>query len=98
MTISDVTRYLRMSWHPIQEMDRAYLCKKYRKIRLCDLRYLAIDEIAYKKGHWYKKIVYDLEGRKAVYVGEGRSTDTLTPFLQQLKESGARIKAIDTDM
>ena len=67
-------------------------------MRLCDLRYLAIDEIAYKKGHRYKTIVYDLKGRKAVYVGEGRSTETLTPFLQQLRDSGARIKAIATDM
>ncbi len=33
-----------------------------------------------------------------MYVGEGRSTVTLTPFLHQLKDSGARIKAIATDM
>jgi transposase len=63
MTISDVARHLRMSWHTIKEMDRAYLGKRYGKMRLCDLRYLAIDEIAYKKGHRYKTIVYDLEGR-----------------------------------
>jgi transposase len=98
MTISDVARHLRMSWHTIKEMDRAYLGKRYGKMRLCDLRYLAIDEIAYKKGHRYKTIVYDLEGRKAVYVAEGRSTESLTTFLQQLKGSGARIKAIATDM
>jgi hypothetical protein len=49
-----------MSWHTIKEMDRAYLGKKYGKMRLCDLRYLAIDEIAYKKGHRYKTIVCDL--------------------------------------
>jgi transposase len=77
-----------MSWHKIKEMDRAYLGKRYGKMRLCDLRYLAIDKIAYKKGHRYKTIVYDLEGRKAMYVGEGRSTESLTPFLQQLKGSG----------
>jgi transposase len=68
MTISDMARQLRMSWHTIKEMDRTYLGKKYGKMRLCDLRYLAIDEIAYKKGHRYKTIVYDLEGRKAMYV------------------------------
>jgi transposase len=98
MTISDVARHLRMSWHTIKEMDRAFLGKRYGKMPLCDLRYLAIDEIAYKKGHKYKTIVYDLEGRKAVYVGEGRSIESLAPFLQRLKESGARIKAIATDM
>jgi transposase len=87
-----------MSCHTIKEMDRAYLGKKYGKMRLCDLRYLAIDEIAYKKGHRYKTIVYDLECRKAVYVGEGRSTETLTAFLQQLKYSGAQIKAIASDI
>jgi transposase len=98
MTISDVARHLRMSWHTIKEIDRAYLGKRYGKMRLCDLQYLAIDEIAYKKGHKYKTIVYDLEGRKAVYVGEGRSIESLAPFLQRLKSSGARIKAIATDM
>ena len=84
MTISDVARHLQMSWHTIKEMDRAYLGKKYGKTRLCDLRYLAIDEIACRKGHKYKTIVYDLEGRKAVYVGEGRSIESLAPFLQRL--------------
>ncbi len=82
MTISDVARHLRMSWQSINEMDRSYLGKQYGMMSLCDFRYLAIDEIAYKKGHRYKTILYDVEGRKAVYFGEGRSTELLTPFLQ----------------
>jgi hypothetical protein len=54
-------------------------------MRLCDLRYLAIDEIAYKKDNRYKTIVYDLGSMKAMYVEEGRVTESLTPTLQQLK-------------
>jgi transposase len=98
MTISDVARHLRMSWHTIKERDRGYMGNIYGKLLLFELRYLAIDEIAYQNGYRFKTIVYDLEGRKTVYVVEGRSTETLTPFLQQLKGSGALIKAIATDM
>jgi transposase len=87
-----------MSWHTIKEMDRAHLRKRYGNPPLRYLRFLAIDEIAYKKGHRYKTIVYDLEAKRAVYVGDGRSVESIKPFLQKVRRSKANIEAIATDM
>lgn len=98
MTIIDVATHLKMSWHTIKEMDKSHLRKRYDKPQLKHLRFLAIDEIAYKKGHRYKTIVYDLEGKKAVFVGNGRSTESIRPFLQSIRRSKAKIEAIATDM
>lgn len=98
MTIEDVAHHLKMSWHTIKEMDRAHLRKHYGNLPLKHLRFLAVDEIAYKKGHRYKTIVYDLEAKRAVYVGDGRSAESIKPFLQKVRRSKARIEAIATDM
>lgn len=79
-------------------MDRAFLGKRYGKLRLFGLRYPAILEMVYKKGHKYRTMVYHMEGRKVVNLGVGRTTGSLFPSLIRLKQSGAWIKAIATDM
>ncbi len=98
MTIEDVSRHLGLHWHTIKEIDKRNLSVKYKKPRLRDVEYLAIDEIAYKKGHKYKTIVYDLSAGRAVYVGEGRKAKSLDTFWKRLHSSGARVKAVATDM
>jgi transposase len=98
MTVEDVSRHLKMSWHTIKEIDKRYLKQHFSKPRLKDVKYLAIDEFAYKKGHKYKTVVYDLEYGRALYVGDGRKTDALDKFWKRLKSSGAKVKAVATDM
>ena len=98
MTVKDVAAHLRMHWHTIKEIDKHYLEKHYSKPRLKDIEYLAIDEIAYKKGHKYKTVVFDLRESRAVFVGEGRKAEALDVFWKRLKSSGAKVKAVATDM
>ncbi len=98
MTVEDVSRHLKMSWHTIKEIDKTYLKQHYSKPRLKDSEYLAIDEFAYKKGHKYKTVVYDLQSGCALYVGEGRKAEALDKFWKRLKSSGAKVKAVATDM
>lgn len=98
MTVEDVSQHIGLHWHTIKEIDKKYLKRKYEKPRLRDVEYLAIDEIAYKKGHRYKTIVYDLSAGRAVYVGEGRKRESLSKFWKRLHASGARVKAVATDM
>ena len=98
MTVVDVAKYVKMSWHTVKEIDKQFLERHYSKPRLKDCKYLAIDEIAYKKGHKYKTIVFDLERGCAVFVGEGRKAESLSKFWKRLKSSGAKVKAIATDM
>jgi transposase len=62
------------------------------------VEYIAIDEFAVEKGHKYMTVVYDLERGRAIFVGNGRESDTLKPFWKRLKSSGAKLKAIAMDM
>ncbi len=98
MTIQDVAKHLKMSWHTIKEIDKSYLKRHFSKPRLKDVEYIAIDEFAYKKGHKYKTVVYDLKEGRAIFIGDGRSAETLDPFWKKLKSSGAKLKAVSTDM
>ena len=98
MTIKDVSQRLGLSWHTVKEIDKEHLKKHYSKPPLKHVRYIAIDEFAYHKGHKYKTVVYDLENGCALYVGEGRDAEALKLFWKRLKCSGAKIKAVATDM
>jgi transposase len=98
MTIQDVAQHLKMSWHTIKEIDKAYLKRHYSKPRLKDVEYIAIDEFAYKKGRKYKTVVYDLTEGRAIFIGEGRTSETLNPFWKKIRSSGAKLKAVSTDM
>jgi len=65
---------------------------------LKDVRHIAIDEFAARKGHKYMTVVLDLKTGHVLYVGEGRSVETLAPFWRRVRSSGAKIKAIAMDM
>jgi transposase len=98
MTVQDVSEHLRMSWHTIKQIDKDYLRKHFSKPRLKDVEYIGIDEFAYQKGHKYNTIVVDLISGDVLYVGEGRSAQTLEPFWKRLHSSGAKAKAVAMDM
>jgi transposase len=60
---------------------------------------LGIDEISRKKGHVYHTQVYDLERRRLLWSGEGRSEETLRKFFEEWgKERTARIVGVCCDM
>lgn len=97
-TVEDVARHLKMSWGTIKEIHLDSLRKKYSHIRLKDLRYLGVDEIAIRKGHNYMTIVLDLESGRVVWACEGRKMKSIKPFLRKLKRAKAKIQAIAMDM
>jgi len=75
MTLLDVSRHLGVSWDTVKEIQRRHLQRRYARPRLKDVRYLAIDEIAVRKGHKYLTVVLDLERGGVVFVGDGKSGD-----------------------
>jgi len=98
MTILDVARHLHVSWDTIKVIQKRYLKKKFSCPSLKDLRYLAIDEIAVKKGHHYLTVVLDLESGAVVFVGDGKGAEALLPFWKRLSHSPAQIEAVAIDM
>jgi len=55
-------------------------------------------QISTGKGHKYVTIVLDLQSGAVVHVGQGKGGDALEPFWKRLRASGAKIKAVATDM
>jgi transposase len=40
---------------------------------------IGVDELSRRKGHVYVTNVYDLKGKRLLWSGEGRGTETLDP-------------------
>lgn len=97
-TIRDVARHLRVSWDLVAEIQREQMEADARKVKLSDVTRIAIDELAVGKGHQYVSVVLDLNTGAAIHVAEGKAADSVRPFLERLKRSGARIEAVATDM
>jgi transposase len=98
MTIKHVAEHLSVSWDIVKDIQWRYLYKTFAKPKLKHLRHIAIDEISTGKGHRYVTIVLDLESGAVVHVGEGKGGDSLISFWRRLRASGAKIKAVATDM
>jgi transposase len=98
MTCEDVAQHLGVSWGMIRDIEKEYLERHYDKPRLKDVKHIAIDEIAVRKGHKYMTVVLDLDTGRVIFVGDGRGGDSLLPFWKRLRRSRARIRAVATDM
>jgi transposase len=74
------------------------LGQRFARPKLNKLKHIAIDEISLGKKHKYLTLVLDLDSGAVVFVGNGKGQDALKPFWKRLKSSGAKIKAVATDM
>jgi len=98
MTIQDVARHLQIGWDVVKDIQKRYLGRKFKHIKLKHLREIAIDEISIGRGHRYLTVVLDLDSGAVVFIGDGKGADALKPFWKQLKASHAKIKAVAMDM
>ena len=98
MTMRDVARHLGVGWDLVKDIQKRNLQRRFRHIKLKDLKRIAIDEISIGRGHRYLTVVLDLLSGAVVFVGNGKGTDALDPFWKKLKISGAEIQAVAMDM
>ena len=98
MTLKDVACYLCVSDWLVKDIEKRWLGRHFARPRLKDLKHIAIDEIATRKGHKYLTIVMDLESGAVVYVGDGKGVDALKAFWRSLKASRASVEAVAIDM
>ena len=97
LTIQDVVETFGISWNTVCDIDLRRL-KKLSRPGLAGLQRLAIDENYLGKSHKYITVVLDLDTRAIVSVTKGRGQKALTGFFSRLKQAGAKIKAVATDM
>lgn len=98
MTIEDIAHNLNMSWNTVKNIEKVYLQRHFSKPDLSRVRRIAIDEFAVAKGHEYMTVVLDLDTTRVLYVGNGRSQDSLRKFWRRVKKKNVNIEAVAMDM
>ena len=98
MTISAVAQHLGVGWDMIKDIQKRHLTRRFKRIRLRDLRRIAIDEISIGKGHRYFTVVLDLDSGAVVFIGDGKGAKSLDSFWKSLRAGRAKVRAVATDM
>lgn len=98
-TIKGAAQITGLSWHVVKSIDKRYLKKKYAKISIKDVRHIAIDEFAVRKGHRYMTDIVDLQTGRILFVANGKDSTAIIPFLKRFKRRNSMsLKAIAVDM
>lgn len=102
MSISTVSRHLKLRWETVKNMDKFYLESTLPALdpsQLIGLKYLGVDEVARAKGHDYMTVIYDMVSGLLIGVETGRTADVFSAFLMRLpQETAENIKAVAMDM
>ena len=96
---SQVANHVGLSEDTVRTIDKEYLAETYPAPNFKRLRRLAIDEIAYRKGHNYLTVVLDYDIGEVVWTGEGRSEAALAVFFEFIGPMVCKqIVAVSMDM
>jgi len=98
---AEVARSFRTSWHTVLCAVEQAVVWGRAHMDLTGITAIGVDEIAWRKGHTYATVVYQInEGRKRLlWVGEHRKAKTLLKFFRWLgKERGGLIEFVASDM
>lgn len=100
VSISDVAAYYRLGWDTVKACDKVLLKYLFQKTDFAGVKHLAIDEFAVHKGHRYATVVMDLDTRRILWVGKGKSRRDIEPFFELLRQHHAcdQIQSVSCDM
>ena len=99
LTVHDVAEHLDLNPKTIKAIDKSFLEKSFGWTDCHDLRVLAIDEIALRKGHNYMTVVMDYFSGRVVWMSEGRSKETLDRFFAEMtNKQKEAVEAVAMDM
>ena len=79
--------------------DKLQLKHLYDEIDFRGVRHLAIDEFLLHKGHRYATVVMDVENLNMLWIGKGKSRQSLQPFFDLLRSKQAvhQIESVSCD-
>jgi len=97
-TIEHVAKFLGVSWSLVKNIHKNHLQKEYQNPDLKSIQYIGVDEFSIRKGHEYMTIFINLETGEIIHAVEGKSMESVTPFILKLKEEALELKAIAMDM
>ncbi len=94
-----VARFFEVDWKTVVTTIRRAVAQGLAKRKLKPIQWIGIDEVSRKKGHHYLTLVYDLKRSELLWIGEGRTEETLQGFFAWLgPRRSARIGVVCMDM
>jgi transposase len=84
MSWQQTATHYRLNWKTVASVVRRAVEYGLRERIQRPLHVLGIDEVSRRKGHHYLTVVYDLERRVLVWVGEDRTEQTVAKFFTAL--------------
>jgi len=97
-TIKHVANFLEASWGLIKGIHKDFLKREYAGIDYESLQYIGVDEFSISKGHQYMTIFINLRSGEILHAVEGKTIESVRPFLMDLAAKSKNIKAIAMDM
>jgi len=99
LPVKHVAAMFDLNWKTVKAIDKRCLKSKNLGMNLDDVRVLAMDEFAIQKGHRYATVIIEPTTSRVLWVGRGRSRESIRPFFEQLTlEQRNRIEAVAMDM
>jgi transposase len=78
-----VARHYKVHWNTVATAVRQAVAYGLANRELGTVLHIGIDELSRRKGHAYVTNVYDLQGSRLIWSGEGRSKETLRAFFAE---------------
>lgn len=97
MTIKAVAADLGLLWDTVKDIEKEYLKRKYEYISLRQVREIGIDEV-HIGGKKFITIVRNLRNGDVLFIGDGRSGESLAPFAAKLKRCKHKIRSVAIDL
>lgn len=94
-----VSNMMRISWTTVGSIVARVMARMGPTDRLEGLRCIGVDELSYRRHHEYVTVVIDHRSGNVVWVGEGKSSDTLKQFFVALgADRAALLEAVTIDL
>ena len=99
LPIQHVAQHYGMSWNTVKRIHKTHLQQELEPADFAGITLIGMDEFAIQKGHRYATVIVDMETKRVLWVGRGRSREDIRPFFDLLGEEGCKqLKAVAMDM
>jgi len=99
LPVQHTADFFGLNWKTVKAIDKRHLVKTLGPVNLSGVRIIAMDEFAIEKGHRYATVIIQPGTKRVLWVGRGRSRESIRPFFELLGEDGRqRLVAVAMDM
>jgi transposase len=101
MPVNKVSQIIKVDDNKLWRMMRHYTEAARKQEDYSEITRIGVDETSKAKGHEYVSLFVDLDRRRTIFVAEGKGSETMAAFAQDLKEhhgNPADITDVSIDM